>query len=493
MPFAAALQLLLVSAPLGAQRGEPQELLEMQRRQLELDEAVSSLERTTELHEKGLVSESEKERAARSVERARLHYHESLLSLLDFEPRVSVASAIKAGEQSGRKLVRLTLVNLTPRVEELGSVPAETLETLPADLTDRRLRNVFVSLQEAGGSGAPAGSGTTIALPYEARIPVLDWGRPVTVEFQLLRDVSAVAVELSYRSHRREVTVQLQHATGERPVTIASTQASQEADLGAQATFELRLERSGVDISSFVLDVVDLPRQVGYTFVDPQSEARLSQVTFPTGVSQLSLALRVFLPERIDGTPLRIDEPLEFWVVAIPPEDVERLRGSPPSHDDLRGNRLGAARLSVIPRGVGRIEVNAPSLFSEIAPKESARTLLEIRNAGTRTLDNVEVLIEAPADWRTEARPVPIPSLTVGGEHHVEVVVHPPPDAPEGDYEIRLRTISHAYNRRVPSEDKIFRVSLKNDSTIAGTLGLLTLLVGLVGGMVVAGVKLTRR
>jgi hypothetical protein len=490
--FVAAALLATASLGAAAQRGTPQELLELQRREIELDEARSHLERTAELHQQGLVSESEKERAARSVTRARLHYQESLLSVLDFEPRVSVAGAVKTRQANGRRTLRLTLVNVTPRVEELGAVPDELRDALPADLTERRLRNVFVSLQEAAGSDG-AGGGTVVAIPYEARVPVLPWGRPVVVEFQLLRDLESVTVDLSHRGHRRQITVQPQHAEGDQPLTIVSTQASQEADLGAQATFDLQLERSSSDLSSFVLDVVGLPQQVGSSFVDPQTEARLSQVTFPAAVSRLSLALRVFLPERLDGTSLTVDDPIEFWVVAMPPEVAQELGGAPPSLDRIDRARIGAARLSVVPRGVGRIEVSAPTLFAESPPGDIVRTVLEIRNAGSRALHNVDVLVEAPVEWQASATPRPIPTLAVGEEQRVEVLVQAPAEAPEGDYEVRLRTISHADNRRVPSEDKIFRVSLKGDATMAGTVGLLTVLVALVGGIVVAGVKLTRR
>ena len=136
------------------------------------------------------------------------------------------------------------------------------------------------------------------------------------MEFQLLRDVNSVVVAGSYKGQNVEMVVQLQQAETENAVAISSMQASQEADLGTEATFDLRLERSSVDVRRFQLKVINLPRQISYNFVDPGSRARLSQVNFPAGVTQQNLNLTLFLPERADEQ-VPIDEPLEFWALAM--------------------------------------------------------------------------------------------------------------------------------------------------------------------------------
>ena len=62
-----------------------------------------------------------------------------------------------------------------------------------------------------------------------------------------------------------------------------------------------------------------------------------------------------------------------------------------------------------------------------------------------------------------------------------------------GDYEVRIKTESYAYNRLVPSEDKIYRVSVKAKTNVWGTAGLVGGLLAIVIGIVIFGVKLTRR
>jgi len=83
--------------------------------------------------------------------------------------------------------------------------------------------------------------------------------------------------------------------------------------------------------------------------------------------------------------------------------------------------------------------------------------------------------------------------LEINREQAVKLRIIPPPDVPVGDYEVRLKTESYAYGRRVPSEDKIYRVSVKAQTNLWATLGLVGGLLGLVIGIVIFGIKLTRR
>jgi ABC-type dipeptide/oligopeptide/nickel transport system ATPase component len=149
----------------------------------------------------------------------------------------------------------------------------------------------------------------------------------------------------------QELDVQLQQAETDHVVTITSTQISQEADLGSQATYDLLLERSSVDVRRFQLKVLNLPHQIGYSFIDLTSQARLSQLSFPSGVTQQTLSLRLFLPERADE-PMRIDQPLEFWATVTDQPQAQRFqperRYSP---NEIEQSRAGRVRLTIIPRG----------------------------------------------------------------------------------------------------------------------------------------------
>ncbi|MHA2643009.1 MAG: NEW3 domain-containing protein [bacterium JZ-2024 1] len=478
---------------------EQRRFLEVRRRQIELKAAQTQLKRTQELFEQGLTSRTDLDRAQTAVDTAQLNYQEAVLSLLSLQPRISVREAIKYQTKDGRKFVRLTVENLTPTFDDsqfrlLSNF--EGADPIPEELRKRDIQDIFVSLKAAGEpatSKETTSRGTTIALPYEVHIPELKYGQSKTLQFQLLRDVGSVVVASSYKGQNQEIDIQLQQAEGERTVTVSSTQFSQEADLGGQATYDLRLERSTVDVRSFELKAVNLPRQITYSFIDPNTQARLSQINFPAGVTEQRLGLRLFLPERADEQ-VRIDEPLEFWALVMDERQAQRFQQERVySPAEIEQSRAGRVRLVIIPRGVGRIEVSAVSLFSEIHPGESVETTITIRNTGTRRLDNIKLTTEYPLNWRVELQPDIVPALEINREASVRLKIIPPSDVPVGDYEVRLKTESYAYGRRVPSEDKIYRVSVKAQTNIWGTAGLVGGLLLLVIGIVVFGIKLTRR
>ena len=248
-----------------------------------------------------------------------------------------------------------------------------------------------------------------------------------------------------------------------------------------------------MDVRQFQLKVVNLPRQVSYSFVDPATQARLSQLNFSSGVTRLTLGLRLFLPERPDEQ-VRIDQPLEFWALVLDEAQAATFREDRAYADaDVQASRAGFARLALVPRGVGRIEVSAPSLFSEVRAGEAVEASLVVRNTGSRRLDNVKMTAETPINWQVVIDQPMIPALEINAERTVRLRIQPPPEVGVGDYEVRLKSESYAYNRLVPSEDKVYRVSVKARTNLVATLGLLALLVALVVGIIVAGVKLTRR
>lgn len=497
---AVVLAQLLGLAGAAVGQDEQARFLEVRRKQVELRAALSELERTRELFEQGLISGARLEEAEAAVETAQLSYQEAVLALLSLQPRVSVERAIKYDAPDGRKKVRLRVTNLTPTFDDsqfrlLSNF--EGADPIPEELRQRRVRDIFISLEgtgEAGGVPGAGNEGTTIALPYEVHIPELPYGESRTFEFQLLRDVNSVRVALSYKGQRHQIDVQLEQAESQRVVRVSSSQISQEADLGGQATFDLKLERSSVDSRSYRLRALNLPRQVAYSFVDLESEARLSQINFPAGVTQQSLGLRLFLPDRSDEA-VAVDQPLELWVAVVANDAegdalAEDRRYEP---EELQSSRAGILRLEVIPRGVGKIDVSSGSLFAEIVAGQRAELRLSVGNTGTRRLDNVRFSAEAPLGWTVEARPDAIPALEIHQSEDVVFEVAPPPSVPVGDYEIRVKTESYAHDRRMPANEKIFRVSVKARRSVVGLSFLVASLLALIGALGYYAVRLTRR
>jgi len=162
------------------------------------------------------------------------------------------------------------------------------------------------------------------------------------------------------------------------------------------------------------------------------------------------------------------------------PSEINRIRG-------------GKVKLELIPRGVGRIEVLAPNLYHDIKPDEIAQMELTIRNAGTRRLDNIKLETDTPLGWRSEIQPEVITTMEPEEEIYVDLAFIPPTDVSVGDYEMTLRTRMMGARRRVEPDDKTIRIHVSGRVKILGTMVLIFLLVGLMVGIVVFGVKLSRR
>lgn len=480
------------------QANEQERFLEVRRRQIELRGARSEYQRAEELFRAGLISKVELDRIGTQVDNAQLSYQEAVLALLGLQPRISVRAAVKFQTPDGRNFVRLTVVNLTPTFDDeqfrlLNNF--EGADPIPAQLRTRSVKDIYISLQDSGGRSPEENGlrGVTIALPYEQHVAQLDYGQSRTLVFELLRDVASVVVAIGYKGQQREVPVQLQQAAIEGGVKVSSAQFSQEADLGSQATWDLRLDRASVDVRRFELKAVNLPRQVQASFIDPKSGARLSQVSFPAGVTQQSLQLRLSLPDRA-GEGFALDRPLSFWAIVADDRQSGRFEAVREySAEEIRASQTGNTQLQLIPRGLGKLEVTAPSLFAEISRGESVATGIVVRNAGTRRLDNVTVSAEPPLGWTAVAEPAVVASLDIGTEREVQLRITPPTEVSVGDYEVRLKTESLSFNTTVSSEEKSFRVRVEAGTNFV-SLALLTLLLfAAVGGGVVFWIRLSRR
>lgn len=473
-------------------------IIEVKARQLELGEARAALDRAKELFAEGLVSRTALEQAQAKRESALLSYQQAVLTVLTLSPRISIQEAILYHSPDGRLFVRLKVGNQTPAFDDSRFrllSDFEGTETLPSELRTRDLKNVFISLRHVGGNFLDEGEGTrgtTIALPYEFHIKQLGFGETETITFQLLKNVDSVTVFIVHKDQKQEIDIQLQQDQSDRIVSLSTIQLSQEGDLGSAVTYSLRLHRSSIKMKAFMFRVLNLPHAITYTFLDPDSQARVSQVSFPLGVTEKNLHLRLFLPERADAT-VPTDEPLVFWVVVLEESRVDRLAEDRLyTPHEIEQSKAGSLRLEIICRGRGRIQVSAPSLFSQIHAGDMVESPLIIRNTGTRRVDTIRLVADEPLGWKVEIVPEIVEYLEVGQEKEVTLRIVPDQDVAIGDYEVRIRMESYAYNREVPAEDKIYRVSVRGRTNL-GRVGVLLVLVVLIfSAIVVAGIRLSR-
>jgi len=490
--FAAAAVILAAALSLAAQTQESQsmKLLRLKSAQLSLELRKADFDRYLKLKEDGLTSEADYAQRQTAYLQAQVDYQQALINFMGSEARISVASAVKYQDRSGKKFVRVALRYASKELKELAKLNISAEDLFPLDFM-KEIKDVYVSLLSEG---------KIISDPYERSVASMPIETERDVTFQLLKDVENLDISVSYSGKTETTSVFLQKGVSANMVTVNSAQFSQEADLESTATYDLSLEKFSGEANVFKLEAVDLPQQITYEFSDPTTSARLSQIKFSEGVTSLKLQLKLFLPKNPDEKVV-LDRPLEFYVLALDNDQTQKLRDLEAAAggatgiglDALEGLKAGLAKLELIPRGVPKVEVQAVNLYHEIKAGDDIAMDVTIRNTGTRKLNNVRVFCDLPLNWRVEIAPDLIATLEQNKDEVVKIKFLPPDDVSVGDYEPKIRTDALADNRRVESEDKIVRIHITSKANVIGIGALVLLLVGLLVGIVVFGIKLTRR
>jgi len=475
-------------APLNAQeQSQTMKLLTLKRAQLQLQKTRGDFERSLKLKEQGLTSEQEFALIQTSYLQAQVDYQQALINFMGSEARISVASAVKFQDTGGKKFVRVTLRYSSKELKELAKLNISAEDLFPLDFM-KEIKDVSVSLKSEG---------KIISDPYEKTIASLPLETQKDVTFQLLKDVENLDINVFYSGKNESTAVFLQKGVSANIVTINSAQFSQEADLESQATFDLSLEKFSGEANVFKLEIANLPHQINYEFSDPQTSARLSQIKFTEGVTSMKLSLKLYLPKNADAQVV-IDKPILFYALAMDNEQAPALQNLLTKKpeigpQDILNLKAGSVKLELVPRGVGKIEVQAVNLYHEIKVGDSVAMEVRVKNAGTRKLNNIRVVTDLPLNWRSEIRPDLIAALEQGKDEVVTIKFLPPADVAVGDYEPKIKTECSADNRKVESEDKIVRIHVASKTNVLGISLLVLLLVGLLVGIVVFGIKLTRR
>ncbi len=485
--FAIILSLFFCFNSVYSQESQTLKLLTLKKAQLNLEQMKGDFDRALKLKEEGLISEEDFARTRTSYLQAQVSYQQALINFMGSEARISVASAVKYQDKAGKKYVRVTLRYSSKELKELAKLNIKAEDLFPLDFL-KEVKDVYVSLRSEG---------KIISDPYEKRIASLPLEEERQTTFKLLKDVENLDVNVFYAAKSETTSVYLQKGLSANIVTVNSAQFSQEADLESQATYDLSLEKFSGEANIFRLQIVNLPKQITYEFVDPKTQARLSQIKFTEGVTSMKLSLRLYVPKNADEQVV-IDKPIEFIALALDSDQfakLEEIRSDDRFVDakELEKLKVGNVKLELVPRGVGKIEIQALNLYHEIRVSENVNMEVRVKNTGTRLLNNIRIYADLPLNWRAEIKPDLIASLAQNKEEIVNIDFIPPEDVSVGDYEPKIKTECIADNRRVESEDKIVRVHISAKTNVFGITMLVLLLIGLLVGIVVFGIKLTRR
>ena len=486
--FVLYLLLCLTTTRAAAQEDQASLLLDLKKARAAYQVALQKMESDRKLYENKAISEDEFNTSKNEAMGREVDYQKLILRVIGQQSYIIVEHAVKYQNASGERRVRVTLRSTMEGNQDYLNQFQEHFDVFTPEMRSSKIYNIFVSLIGLADN-------TIIGVPYEEHIPTLDLGGAATADFGLLKDVETVKVTLNYGGRKDEKNIYLEKDASANVVDINSTQFSQEVDLGGAASFDLTLERFSSSDDVYKLALVNLPRQVSYDFLDGETGARLSQVKFVQGVNTKKLSLKAYLPER-DDEQVVIDRPLEFYALVLSLGQFEKMgdiAGRTFGPKELEALGAGMVRLELIPRGVGRIEVRAPSLYHEITVGDSVVMEVTVKNIGTRRLDNIKISTDNPLNWRSSVAPDLIRSLDPEKEEIVRLALLPPSDVGVGAQEVKIKTEALADNRRVQTEDKTVRIQVRAKAELLWTSVLVLALVGLLVGIVVFGVKISRR
>jgi hypothetical protein len=469
------------------QRDDQYRLLGLKRAKEVYEVARADFDRQQELYNKGYITTVELERARRMYADAEVNYQQSLLAVLFEEQFVSIDEAVKYQAPDGSKHVRLTIINSsggTAEFQKLLNLDDELFRSLQPDI----INNIYVSIQNEENA--------IISRPYEAKIAELRYGTPEQLDFVMLQDLDAVTVSLIYgNGTQRNMKIFLQKDASVDRVLVQSEQFSQEIELGESASFDLTLELFSGTTNTFSLVVVNLPAQIGRYFRAIGGAARLSRLKFTESTRTKRAALEVTLPDRPTDEVV-MDRSIPFYVLVLPRDQADQMTDIPSRHwtlEEIEALDVGFVRLELLPRGKGKLLVRAPQLYHAIKSDETVRLVIEVENEGSRRLDNIEIKVDLPLNWSKTINPPVISELAIAQDQRIELAFTPPADIAIGKYELRIKTTAMSDNQPVIGEDKTVTIEIQAAANIIGTVLLVLAMVGLVGGMVVFGVRLSRR
>lgn len=469
------------------QRDDQYTLLGLKRAKEAFDFSKAEFERVKDMYEKNLISRQEFDRARNIFADAEVNYQQSLLAVLFEKQHVGVEKAVKYQSRDGRKRVKITLANTSggsAEFKKLLNIDQDLFQTLQPDV----INDVYVSLLNDDGA--------IISQPYEAKIEQLQYKKPATLDFLLLQDMDAVTVNITYgRGSVTSPKIFLQKDATVNKVIVQSEQFSQEAQLGSSASLDLTLELFSGTTNTFKLEVVNLPEQINRYFTDPETNARLSQFKFTESTNTRKAALVVSLPDR-PSEEIKIDIPIPFFVLVIPRDQALKMGNKSAqqwSQKSIDSLGVGYVKLELVPRGTGKLLVRAPQLFYAIKADENVHMTMELINEGSRRLDNIEIQVDTPFNWGKSIQPQHIPTLDIREEKTMQLFFTPPEGTSVGRYEFRIRSTSLSNNQPVSGEDKSVIVEVQAETNVFGTVVIIILILGFTLGIVVFGVRLSRR
>ena len=485
--------------------------LSLRSAQVDLEHAKEAHERykgeyenAQELFEQSIISKKELDealsayaRAEQQLKQAKIQLEETMLSFLDKASHITIMEAKKYYDNEGKRMLDLVLKN-TSNLTEAESALGQS-ETEPQTQSEWQspeqirallnIENIIVSIVDDSSS---------IGKPYEQIIPVLPYGREKKLTFVLLKDVQEAGVKLVYLDQNTTDKIFLEKESLQKRPTVVASQFSQEGQLGSDIRYELDLEMLVTSNRNFSLLVTNMPPQINCSFVDSRSGARITSVRFTEDVSKHDLDLRVSIPQKLDVD--MIDKKINFQVWTVTSKQLEAINKlkrefptKPIPTAKLEKIEAGKVDLALIPKGAGRLETLINNLYVEIKPQQDVNIKADLHNTGTLDLFNIIPEISPPLGWIATVLPKTIAKLAPGDKQSIKIHLKPGAEVGVGEYEAQIEARGQSGSEVVEALEKRLKIRISAETHIATTLVLVLALVGLIGTIVIFGVKLSRR
>lgn len=439
--------LLLLALPLLLHASESNLRLDLQRAELNEAQAKASLDQIRRLREQGIESEFVLQRAQAEYDRAVLETQRARLALANEMPSLRVLSAIKSRQPGGQTFVTLRLQEME-RIYDAGLV-----------------RRYLVSIKDQQ---------SIISQPYEQPLTLRDARAPVvTLRYRLLKDVDDVIVLVNSGTKREEIPILLEREMSANRLQMMSPNYSQEGALGDKVDYTVQIERFSSSARDVQLGVQGLPAGFAHEWIDAETKAKLSRISFADNQNSTRLLLRVFLPE------------------AASPEWFGRLlafRAEAASSDGI--TPLGALDLQLRAIGLPRLALSSDNLLLQIAPGTQRRVLLDITNVGAADARGIAFESELPIGFRGDFEPAVLPSVGRLEKKQVALTLTATSDAVAGEYNLRVKATSAARMANVESPELTFRIEV---GTGRSAIWIAAIIAAVLAAMAFVIVRATRR
>jgi len=468
------------------------------------DRYLSQYQAALGFFDKSYISQKEKDealsaytRAQQSLKQAEIQLEKTKLNFLANATHITILEAKKSYDSDGQRMLDLVLKNTSNLAQAESALGLDKDEAnTDSDWQDPNqiralldIENIIISIESKTA---------IIGKPYEVILPVLPYGGQKKVSFELLADVQEAGVKLSYLDQTVTEQVYLEKESLQTIPAVIAAQFSQEGQLGEVVQYKLDLEMLVTSDRSFSLLVTNLPPQISYSFVEIDSGARVTSVRFTEEVGKHNLALELSVPQRL-GVDM-IDQALNFQAWVVTTKQAETFNGLRQKYanqtipgEELDSIKAGRVDLGLIPKGEGLLEILINNLWIEVNPQQDVQFDAELHNDGTLNLFDIVPEITPPIGWTAEVSPKSIEKLLPNDKQRIQIFLHPTDDVDVGEYETLFEVRGQSGGEVIEALERRLKIRVSAKASMTTTLMLIGGLVVMVGGIVFAGVKLSRR